>query len=472
MKKLISLICVVSACFVTQLMAGSNSEIKAVVFDFGGVIAYVDYSPLEEYLMNFLNLSKDELSQTVKKMLIFVENGGEEKLFWENYCILNDKQSVDSWFDQYLKTFKKVFVKIQGTEDIVKELKKNGYQTAMLSDVTKSQAKIVRELGYYSPFNPILLSCEIGIKKPDPKVFKLLLVQLNLPASAVIFVDDRSQNVEAAKKEGIDGIQFVTPEQLQKELMNRRILYEDTHAKNLCKDWMIGGKIHFEEQGFADYIGTVEINDLTRKTIKDYFDVQIDSCAHNAKALLKKENNQIILTHYEERSKPGIGEEIHATLLYTSKRVEDAHHTLRDIYGHLREVDATLPQDNAPTVKQVADAYQKIIQPDWRFQIADVEFINGKSKGGMIVQCIIAKLRLDGKDEILNNEGRPISGNFLHLTLANIDSSMTFESDKLQFVVSDLNDKLSGKMVKIGNKKGCADLEFGVSGSSERIRPQ
>ena len=237
------------------------------------------------------------------------------------------------------------------------------------------------------------------------------------------------------------------------------------------KDWKIGGKIHFEEQNAAEYIGIIEINDLTRKTIKGFFNIQIDLCAHNAKALLKKENDQIILSHYEEQSKPGIGEEIHATLLYTSKRVEDAHHTLRDIYDNLRQVDASLPQNNAPTVQQVANAYHKIIKPEWKFQIVDVEFISGKTKNGGIVQCIIANLRIDGRDEIVNKEGKPISGNFLHLTLANVDSSMTEETEKMQLVTSKLKDILAGKMVKIANKNGIADLEFGVSGSAERVRP-
>jgi len=95
--------------------------------------------------------------------------------------------------------------------------------------------------------------------------------------------------------------------------------YAEAQTENFSNDWNIGGKIHFEEQSSVDYIGTIEINELTRKALKKIFDVHADSCAHNAKALLKKENNQIILTHREERSKPGIGEEIHATLLYTSK---------------------------------------------------------------------------------------------------------------------------------------------------------
>lgn len=262
------------------------------------------------------------------------------------------------------------------------------------------------------------------------------------------------------RKEFFDHVRKDIRSFLQEHLKSDAISGSDQNS------WKIGGKIHFEEQSSVDYVGTVEINELTRKTIKDYFDIQIDSCAHNAKALLKKENNQIILTHREERSKPGIGEEIHATLLYTSKRVENGHETLRDIYDNLVQVDASLPQDHAPAVEQVADAYQKIIKPDWKFQISDVEFISGKTGSG-----IVAKLRLDGRDEILNKEGNPISGDFLHLSLVMIDLSAISETDAINQFVLRLREKLSGKMIKVGNRNGHADLEFGISGSTDRIRP-
>lgn len=236
--------------------------------------------------------------------------------------------------------------------------------------------------------------------------------------------------------------------------------------ENPSNEWKIGGMIHFEEQSSTDYIGTAIINKLTRNTIKKSFDIQVDSCANNAKALLKKENGLIILTHREERSKPGIGEEMHATLLYTSKRVENGHETLYDVYNNLRQIDESLPQDQAPTLEQIANAYQKIIKPDWKLQISDVQLISNNTES-----FIIANLELNHQDEIQNNQGNPISGNFLHLTLAMIDSSMTQEMKKIQLVVSDLKNILLGKMVKIGNKNGYADLEFGISGSSARIRP-
>ena len=241
--------------------------------------------------------------------------------------------------------------------------------------------------------------------------------------------------------------------------------YATAHKENCSNDWKIGGKIHFEEGSSSGYVGTIAINELTRKIIKKYFDIQIDSCASNAKVLLKKESNQIILTHREERSIPGIGEELHATLLYTSKRVERGHETLHDIYNNLRQVDESLPQDRAPTIEQVADAYQKFIKPDWQFQISDVQLISNTTGS-----FIIARLELNGQDEIQNSQGSPISGNFLHLTLAMIESSIS-EIEKIQLVVSELKTALAGKTVKIGNRNGYVDLEFGVSGSSTRIRP-
>lgn len=239
----------------------------------------------------------------------------------------------------------------------------------------------------------------------------------------------------------------------------------ESPSLTVSSDWKIGGKIHFEEASSSEYLGTIAINELTRKAVKRIFEVQVDSCASNAKVLLKKENNQIILTHREERSKPGIGEELHATLLYTAKRVGGGHETLADIYSNLRQIDESLPQDRPPTVQQVANAYQKFIKPDWQFQISDVELIKN-STGGFI----LAKLKLNGKDEIQNNEGSPISGDFLHLTLAMIDPSIS-EVEKIQSVVSELKTALVWKIVKIGNKNGCPDLEFGLSGTSARVRP-
>ena len=230
--------------------------------------------------------------------------------------------------------------------------------------------------------------------------------------------------------------------------------------------WKIGGKIHFEEHSSPGCIGAIEVNRITRESLKENFPVTADSCAPNAKPLLRKEQDSFVISHYEEKSRPGIGEEMHATLLYTSKRAVDAHETLVDIYENLLEVDETLPRNQPPTVEQVANAYQKIISTNMELEIFDVEFVIGKTGSG-----IVAKLLVQGRGEILNAHGRPVSGNFLHTTLVIVDTSAVNETEKISRVTSMLQEKLIGKRLRIGNRSGQADLEFGLSGSSQRVRP-
>ena len=97
----------------------------------------------------------------------------------------------------------------------------------MLSDVTQYQAEIVRKIGYYDLFSPVLLSYEIGVKKPNPEAFKILLEKLQKPASSVIFIDDKIENVEAARNFGIDSIHFTNPGQLKKELTDKGLSLEN-----------------------------------------------------------------------------------------------------------------------------------------------------------------------------------------------------------------------------------------------------
>ena len=104
---------------------------------------------------------------------------------------------------------------------LVDQLKKQQMPVAMLSNVDTRLANLLREFGLYDPFSPCLLSCEMGVDKPDLKAYEILLNQLKLPAGDVVFIDDRLENVEAAKKMGIDAILFESENQLRAELGKR-----------------------------------------------------------------------------------------------------------------------------------------------------------------------------------------------------------------------------------------------------------
>jgi putative hydrolase of the HAD superfamily len=75
-------------------------------------------------------------------------------------------------------------------------------------------------------FDPIVLSCDVGVCKPDPAIYRHLLERLELPPSAVLFVDDRDDNLSAAASAGIQGVLFTKPASLRQELQRRGLLVE------------------------------------------------------------------------------------------------------------------------------------------------------------------------------------------------------------------------------------------------------
>lgn len=198
-----------------------DTDISVVVFDFGGVVCTADTKQMADFLINSFSINKEELSNAFSDMQSFISKGGSEKQFWEQYANSKKMTLTDNWYEQFGNVIKKSITEIPETLEVIEALQNQGYQTAMLSDVTQYQAEVIRKLGYYDLFDPVLLSYEIGVRKPNPEVFKILLKKLQVEASCVLFIDDRIENVEAARNLGIDAIQFISSEQLKKEFEKR-----------------------------------------------------------------------------------------------------------------------------------------------------------------------------------------------------------------------------------------------------------
>jgi putative hydrolase of the HAD superfamily len=84
-----------------------------------------------------------------------------------------------------------------------------GGRTAFLSNgVHEIMARIRAERPLDRWFDAVVVSCEIGIVKPDPAIYALCLDRLGVAADAALFVDDRSANTAAAAALGIQTLTF------------------------------------------------------------------------------------------------------------------------------------------------------------------------------------------------------------------------------------------------------------------------
>lgn len=67
-------------------------------------------------------------------------------------------------------------------------------------------------------FDELIISAEVGMVKPDPRIFHLAVGRLGVQPDEAVFIDDISGNVEAARQQGLVAIQFLDNQQTMAEL--------------------------------------------------------------------------------------------------------------------------------------------------------------------------------------------------------------------------------------------------------------
>lgn len=163
-----------------------------------------------------------EIARSERKSAL--KAGKSEEEFW-SLCAQKKGIELPKEWPQMLRAAYKEAINVAPEMYLFVELlKEKNIPVAMLSNIDSGMAKIIKEFGYYEPFDPCLLSCELGVDKPERKIYEILLEKLNLPATEVIFIDDLPQNVTGAKALGIDALLFQSQEQLKEELTKRNLL--------------------------------------------------------------------------------------------------------------------------------------------------------------------------------------------------------------------------------------------------------
>ncbi len=114
---------------------------------------------------------------------------------------------------------------IAGSVEILEELKQTGVELHALTNWSVEKFPIARErYDFLGWFESILVSGEVGLIKPDPRIFRLLLESIGRAAADCVYIDDNAKNVAAAGALGFDAIHFQGPEPLRRDLVRRGVL--------------------------------------------------------------------------------------------------------------------------------------------------------------------------------------------------------------------------------------------------------
>lgn len=187
--------------------------IRAVAFDLGGVLEYV--GPAEQFVARWRErlgvseaaagallwpltradpadraktgvITQAEYHEHCLTVLGLTGSAGDEFMaeFWDWYC-----GELDTELAAYAAALRP------------------GYQTAILSNsVAGARAQEQARFGFEQLVDVIVYSDEVGLAKPDPRIYALLCAELGRDPDEVVFVDNRPPNVAAACAAGIHGI--------------------------------------------------------------------------------------------------------------------------------------------------------------------------------------------------------------------------------------------------------------------------
>lgn len=97
--------------------------------------------------------------------------------------------------------------------ELVREVKAGGMRTAILSNIPHDLLAEVSKFSWLDEFEVKIWSCELGIVKPNPAIYRVCLDALACHASRTLFFDDRGNNVEAAQALGMEAHIFESAEQ-------------------------------------------------------------------------------------------------------------------------------------------------------------------------------------------------------------------------------------------------------------------
>jgi epoxide hydrolase-like predicted phosphatase len=191
--------------------------IKAVIFDWGGVLIDDPRPALMKYCAKALGVSEEAYVKAHNKFMDDFQKGlPSEQTFWAKICreLNRPKPQVPSlWGD----AFRAAYSPRTDMFSLVARLKKNGYRTALLSNAEVSAMQFFDELRY-DMFDVAVFSCAEGMIKPTRKIYEITIEKLGCQSGQAVFIDDRLENINGAKQAGLNAVLFKNVEQLKTDL--------------------------------------------------------------------------------------------------------------------------------------------------------------------------------------------------------------------------------------------------------------
>lgn len=182
-------------------------RIKAILLDVGGVLWHPLETPLSVNWAAKCGLSPKEFDELVYNSA------------WGSQALLGNITGEEMWKKIGTRLGLSSMERVQCEEEYWAgiwdteflgycQALKSRYKLGILSDAETTAREKAKPWINESLFDVIVFSSEVGVRKPDPKIFQRALEQFGVDPSEALFIDDREKNVTGANALGIHTIHY------------------------------------------------------------------------------------------------------------------------------------------------------------------------------------------------------------------------------------------------------------------------
>jgi epoxide hydrolase-like predicted phosphatase len=197
--------------------------IEAVIFDYGGVLSTTPFAGIAEFERK-MGYPERSLSQLLFGKGASPQGPTEEIPDHDWHLLETGRMSLEEFHERLVTRSEAALgrpldlgIYAQFLRELgvgvhwmiihrVRELRAEGYRTAILTNNVKEWGRYWKESIPLDLFELVVDSCDVGLRKPDPAIFRLTCERLGVAPEGAVFLDDTRRHVETARSVGLHAI--------------------------------------------------------------------------------------------------------------------------------------------------------------------------------------------------------------------------------------------------------------------------
>ena len=187
------------------------SQIRALIFDFGGVLMRTMTDAPRREFERRMGLPPGRFDEVAYQSPLWDATQLGQVTYEQFWQDVGRRLGLDLSLEEAGKLGNTFWSGDRLDEELmafIRRLRERGYRTAMLSNAPSYLCDFVEGLGIAADFDVLVVSgCE-GVMKPDPAIYRLTLERLGVAPVEAVFIDDRPENIAAARQVGMPAVRF------------------------------------------------------------------------------------------------------------------------------------------------------------------------------------------------------------------------------------------------------------------------